>query len=245
MLRDPADGYSLMLSGVNSVVTNLLALPNAGYDPFKDIQLLTVLVSTPLVLVVSADSPIRTFEDFLKAARAKPGSLSYGSWGVGSSLQLTTETLADLAGIEVNHVPYKGSAPALVDLISGRLDFMLDLPQSSLPFLRSGKLRALGVSSTAVTPLLPNVEPISTWVPGYSFYNWNGIYARSGIPDEAKVKLQAAMAKALTEPETAKRITDSGNFPQPPLTDAQITQMLRAEDKRLREIVAKRKIQFN
>src|SRR5450830_1302921 len=162
------------------------------------------------LLVVNASSPFRTLDELLAAARAKPGSLSYGSAGIGSSNHLSGELLAIKAGVTMTHVPYRGSALAMNDLLGGGLQFMFDAPNTSTPYLRAGKLRALGTTGRKRHRLFPDLPAIAESVPGYEFSGWMGLMAPAGLPKPIQQRLAAETEKGLATPGTGDSLSALG-----------------------------------
>jgi tripartite-type tricarboxylate transporter receptor subunit TctC len=242
LLRDPADGYSVLIAGAPSFIQNPLLLKNIHYDPKKDIQLLLPLSDMPMMMVVPASHPAKTVKEFIAHAKANPGRMTFGSTGTGGSVHLSTELFEQMARVDLTHVPYKGSAPAITDLLTGRIDVMFDGPTTSLPHVKSGKLRLLGVTSRERAPFVPEGVPIGETVPGYQSTLWFGLITRRGIPDEAATKIKAAADKALLDPEFQKQLIDLGNLPRKPMTATQIDGFLAAEDRRWTDLIKSRNI---
>jgi len=163
--------------------------------------------------VVPASSPIRTLDDFIREARANPGKLSYGTAGNGSSNHLAGELFGGQIGAPLLHVPYKGSAPALADLLGGQLNFMFDPINTAAPQIRGGKLRALGVGTTRRTKLMPDVPPISDTLRGFEATTWVGLLAPAGTPKEIVSRMQQEVEKVLRSPEVQERLSLSGAEP--------------------------------
>ena len=196
--KAPPDGYTLLLgsSGPMAIAPNLIK--NAGYDPRKDFTPIMNVAGVAQALVVSADSKYRTVQDFVADARARPGQLSYGSGGNGSTQHLTMEMLKQRAGISVVHVPYKGTAPAYTDLIGGQLQALFDSAPGVVPFLQAGKVRVLAVSTAKRTPTWPDVPTLAeSGFPGFDVLGWLGIVAPRGLDSGIQKKLHDDLQKAL------------------------------------------------
>ncbi|HEX2546026.1 MAG TPA: tripartite tricarboxylate transporter substrate binding protein [Ramlibacter sp.] len=197
------DGHTLLLgvTGSNAIAPSLY--PRLPYDPLKDFAPVSQVVTAPLVLAVNASSPIRTVRDYIAAARSKP--VSYGTPGNGTSMHLTGEMFALAAGVKLLHVPYKGSAPALNDLLGGTLESMFGDFLVLLPQVRAGKVRAIAVSSQRRHPMLPDVPTIAeSGVPGFADFeasSWQGLYAPAATPREVIARLNAETVKALDSPD--------------------------------------------
>lgn len=214
LAKSPADGYNLLIGG-NGLASNTAVYPNAGYDMQRDLTPVAYVGYAPLIMVVPAESKLKSLQDVMAQAKAKPGSITYASAGNGSSAHLGAELLKDTAKIDLLHVPYKGGAPAIVDLIGNRVSLMLLDPPQALPHLRSGKLRALVVGSAKRLDLLPEVPTLME-----SGYNveatvWWGIVAPAGTPKPIVSKLNAEINKALTLPDVKKNLAELGVTPQP------------------------------
>ena len=242
LLRDPADGYSVLIAGAPSFIQNPLLLKNVRYDPKKDIQLLVPVSDMPMMMVVPTSHPAKTVKEFIAMAKANPGKMTFGSTGTGGSVHLSTELFEQVAKIDLTHVPYKGSAPAMTDLLSGRIDVMFDGPTTSLPHVKAGKLRLLGVTSKDPASFAPDGTPIIESLPGYQSTLWFGLIMRTGIPEDAAKKLKAAADKALLDPVFQKQVSDLGNLPRKPMAVEQITSFLVHEDQRWTDLIKSRNI---
>lgn len=206
----PADGYTFAMSSVGtlSIVPHLYA--KVGYDPVKSFTPITLLGEYANVLVVGADQPYKTVAELVKAAKDSPGKINFGSSGNGSSNHLSAELLASLTGAKFTHVPYRGTGPALTDLIAGRLNFMFDVTNNSLPWIQSGKLRALGVTSPSSARQLPGVPSISQTVPGYEVLGWIGLIGPAGIPPKVVERLSAELEKIMLMPDFVAQFANFG-----------------------------------
>lgn len=199
--RSPADGYSLLVVSF-AYGTNLSLRNNLPYDTVKDFTPVVSLGATPNLLVVNSNSPFNSLEDVLVYAKAHPGKLSYASSGVGSSPHLSMELMKSMAGIDLVHVPYKGGAPMATDLLGGQVDIMFDNTPNLMPFVKSGKMRALAVTSAAPSPYAPGVPTVAqAGVPGYEMTAWYGLVVRSGTPDAIVQKLNQQVNASLQQPD--------------------------------------------
>ena len=203
-----ADGYTILLCNVSCAAGQFL-VSNSTWNPKAAIAPLIVLGYLPNILVVGPNIKAATLKDFIELAREAPGKLSIATSGSGSSSSLTAELLMAKAGIRMTEIPYRGSSAATPDLISGRVDAMtMGLPES-LALVRSGKLRALGVTSTERAPSLPDVPTIAeAGVPGYQFLGWLSMFVPKGTPDDIVAKLNAGLNKAVASPALRKRFAD-------------------------------------
>jgi tripartite-type tricarboxylate transporter receptor subunit TctC len=243
LLADPADGYSVLVGGAPSFIQNPLLMKNVHYNPKTDIQLLVPVSDMPMMMVVPTNHPAKSVQEFIALAKASPGKLTFGSTGTGGSVHLSTELFEQVAKVDLTHVPYKGSAPAMTDLLTGRIDVMFDGPTTSLPQVKAGKLRLLGITSKDKAPFVPDAAPIADSLPGYQSTLWFGLITRKGVPDEAAQKIKAAMDKALLDPAFQKQVQDLGNLPRKPMTAQQIDGFLSAEGKRWGDLIKSRNIQ--
>ncbi len=210
LAKMPADGYSIGFAHTGSLAIGPQLYKNVSYDPLRDLTPIARLCKYVNLLVVNANSPYRTLADLLAAARASPGALNYGSAGISSSNHLSGELLAMKAGVSMTHVPYRGSALAMNDVLAGGLQFMFDAPNTSTPLLRSGKLRALGTTGRERHPKFPDLPTIAETVPGYEFSGWMGIMAPPGLPRVLQARLTAEAEKALAAPDTGDRLATLG-----------------------------------
>ncbi len=201
--KSPADGHTLLLgvTGSNAIAASLY--PKLPYDTLKDFAPISTVVSAPLVLAVNASSPIKTVRDYIAAARAKP--MTYGTPGNGTSMHLTGEMFDQAAGVRLTHVPYKGSAPALNDLLGGTLESMFGDFLVLLPQIKAGKVTPIAVTSTRRHPMLPEVPTIAeSGVPALAQFeatSWQGLFAPAATPRDVVAKLNADVVKALEAPD--------------------------------------------
>lgn len=210
--RAKADGYTIMLATVASHGWNSALYPALNYKPIDDFAPVGLINTSPGTLLVAAGSPYHSIRELVDAAKARPGKLNYGSAGVGSSQHMAGAMLKKLAGIDVAHIPFKGVAPALTELMSGRLDFIITT--GAIPFVQSGKLRALAVAAHQRLPGLPDVPTFEeAGVKGFYTDNWYGLVAPAGTPRGALDILNAALGKALQDPEVQKQFVEQGTFP--------------------------------
>ncbi len=204
------DGYTiLMMSLTYTVLPSLFSkLP---YDPVKDLTPVTMVASAPLMLVVHPSLPAKSVQEFIAYAKANPGKLNFGSGGPGATPHLAGEMLKSMAGLQVTHIPYKGGAPALADLIGGQIQFMLENIPGTLPFAKAGKLRALAVTDLKRSPLLPELPTLDeSGIKGYQIVGWNGLFVPAGTPQAIVNRLYAAVASALALPDVKERLSILG-----------------------------------
>ncbi len=209
------DGYTLLLGTVSSQAINP-AMSKVGYDPVKDFVPVSALASIPFVLVAHPGAPYGSVAELLAAARQAPGSISYASAGPGTSNHLAGEMLASAAKLKLLHVPYRGSAPALADVLAGHVPLMFDLQTTSLPNIATHKLKPLAVTGSRRSPLLPEVPTVAeSGLPGFEVSAWFGVFAPAKLPPPLRQQLSAAMAKVLEDPALAQRLRDIGAEPDP------------------------------
>ena len=210
--RAPADGYTLMLGTGGTMTINPYFIPNLPYDSAKDFLGIALVASTPLYMVVKADSPYRTVNDLVAAAKAAPGELAYGSIGNGSTASIASALLAKAKGIQLIDVPYAGYAPGLTELLAGRLAFMF-VDGSSLARIEQGSLRALAVSTGQRAKRLPNVPTLKEVGADVDIAVWFGVYARAGLPPEAAQRLRQEVRSAIEQPAFRTQLAAFGLEP--------------------------------
>ena len=209
--KSAPDGYTLFLAGVGSHAVNPNLHSKLPYDAVKDFAPITLVASAPSVLVVNPSVPARSIAEFRAYARANPGKLNYASNGNGSAAQLAAAMYESMAGVRMVHVPYKGIAPAMTDLMSGEVQLMFGTVVALVPHIQAGKLRALAVTSRKRSALLPDVPTIAeSGLPDYQAGSWYGILAPAGTPREVIERLHGAIIKAIRQPEVAKRLAAEG-----------------------------------
>jgi tripartite-type tricarboxylate transporter receptor subunit TctC len=209
VVKSPADGYTLLVHSSGYAI-NAALNPALPYDPRKDLVDVAPLGSQPMVLVVSPASGIRSVQELIAAARAKPGELAYGSSGIGSGAHMNGEKFRIATGVALIHVPYKGGADAINDTIAQRLGFTFNTVTLALPHIREGRLRALGVSSAQRSTLLPDVPTIAESVPGFEFSFWNGLWAPAGTPSPVVERIARDVARAAAQPDMRERLANLG-----------------------------------
>jgi tripartite-type tricarboxylate transporter receptor subunit TctC len=234
--RAPADGYTLLMATISTHGINPV-MGSVPYDPVKDFEPVTDVADTPNVLSVSTSTPYKTLADVLAAARANPGTLTFGSTSPGGSPHMSGELLKAMTGVDLLHVPYKGAGPMLIDLIGGQIQMGFDNLPSSMPYIRSGKIRPIAVTTTERWPGAPEIPTMAeSGVPGYEVSAWFGLVAPAGTPKPVVDRLQKAVAQVLAEPELAKKILDLGAR-QVGNTPEAFTAMIDAELQKWRKVV--------
>jgi tripartite-type tricarboxylate transporter receptor subunit TctC len=211
--KSPPDGHTLLVTPAPfTIVPSLIAkLP---YDPAKDFEPITLINTTPLVVVVHPGVPAKSVKELIALAKAKPGALNYGSSGAGGSNHLAGELFNAMAGVKTVHIPYKGNAPALTDLLGGHVDLVYNGLTSALPFIKSGKLRALAVTSLNRSGALPDVPTLDeAGLKGFQAVAWNGLTAPARTPQAVVAKVNADVMKIMKSPELAERLKAEGSDP--------------------------------
>lgn len=233
---DP-DGYTLLLGSVGSHAINQSLYKKLPFDPIKDFAPVSLVVTYPLMLIVNPQVPAKTVQELLDYARKNPGKLSLASSGNGTSMHLAGEMLVRQAGINAPHVPYKGSAPALSDMMGNHVQVMLDTLITAKPLVESGKLRALGVTSKTRSPLMPSLPTLDeSGLPGYEATGWTGILVPAKTPPEIVAKLNAAIVEALKSPDLREAFEKQGLDPSAS-TPAEFGTFIRAETDKWGKII--------
>jgi tripartite-type tricarboxylate transporter receptor subunit TctC len=208
--KSPADGYTLVLCNIGSHGIGPSLYKKLGYDPIAGVTHIGLIGVTPNVLAVHPSVPANTVAEFIAYAKANPGKLSYGSSGVGTSTHLGVELFKSLTGVNIVHVPYKGGAASSADLAGGQVQLVITNLPEQVAYIKSGRTRALGVSTTKRSPAFPDVPSISDTVPGYDVTVWYGLCGPGGMPRPLVQQINADLQKAVSSPETAKRLNDAG-----------------------------------
>jgi tripartite-type tricarboxylate transporter receptor subunit TctC len=237
MLDAQADGYTILMSSVSThaIGPHLYAKP--PYDPMKDFTAITEVSVTPTVLMVSGTLPVNSLKEFIALAKARPGKLNYGSSGVGTQFHLSGELLKLLAGIDMAHIPYKGTALVYPDLFSGQVSMMFDTLSVALPFIKAGRVKALGVTGAKRTPTLPDVPTIAeAGVAGFNADLWLGVWGPAKLPQEITDKLASEIARLLKLPDVRERLAAQGMEPVGN-TPAQFAEFVRRENAQWSKVV--------
>lgn len=233
------DGYTLFFSTTGALVINPHLYPQLRYDPIKDFTPVGPVASSANVLVVNPSVPAHTVKELIELAKAKPGELTYGSSGVGSSSHLAGAMLESITGTKFTHIPYKGSAPAVTDLVGGRISMMIDNIPSHVQLAKAGKVRPLGVSGLKESPLFPGIPTIAeAGVPGYDVTIWYAILGPAGLPDEVVAKLATLIRKVVDTPDMKASLQAIGSDPFLQ-TPAEFAAFVRGENKKWGDIVKK------
>jgi tripartite-type tricarboxylate transporter receptor subunit TctC len=233
--RAPADGYTLLVIGANNPINTTL-YDKLGFDLLRDFTPVAGIYRVYQVMEVNPAFPARTVPEFIAYAKAHPGKINFGSAGTGSVAHVTGEWFKMMAGIDMQHVPYRGAPLALADLLGGQVQVMFDNLPSSIDHIRAGRLRALGVSTPASLELLPGVPPIGDFLPGFETSAFAGLGAPAGVSHAFVDKLNAGVATALADPKLVARIIDLGGVPMP-MTPAEFGRFLAAETEKWRKVI--------
>jgi len=212
------DGYTLFMvtqTLINAMILNEKTFP----DLAKDFAAVSLVATTPLVLVVNPSLPVKSVSQLIALAKARPNQINYGSGGIGASPHMSGELLAKMAGIKIIHVPYKGEAPALVDLLGGHLPVMFSNLTAAIPMVQAGKLRAIGVTSKEPAPAVPGVPPVAETLPGFEVLGWFGLVAPLATPRDVIARVNSEVNKALARADVkekfaAQGLTPSGDTPE-------------------------------
>jgi tripartite-type tricarboxylate transporter receptor subunit TctC len=210
--RAAPDGYTLLMVP-STLALNSVLYKKVPYDPVRDFAPVTLAAIAPNILIVNTALPAKSLAELIALAKRKPGALSYGTPGVGTSPHMAMELLNSMAGIDIQHVPYKGTAPALTDVMSGQIAAMFANALTARPQIDSGRVRALAVSGPKRIEALPNVPPVADTVPGYEAMQWYGLVAPAGTPPAIIARLNAEALKALRSDEMKERLALDGAEP--------------------------------
>jgi tripartite-type tricarboxylate transporter receptor subunit TctC len=211
LAKAPADGYTIMVGSSAEVALNVALYPKMPYDPVKDLAPITLATVTPMALVVHPSSPITSVKEYLAAASAKPGAMTFGSSGSGSPHHFAGEWLKMLAHVDIVHVPYKGSGPLMTDLLGGHTPSGFATLLPAMQHVKSGKLRALAVTTQKRVNLLPDVPALSETVPGFDITQWNAVWAPAGTPPDVLDKLSTEIIRIVQSAEYKARMAEQGS----------------------------------
>ncbi len=233
--KSPPDGYSVVLGAVGAFAVNMTLYPKMPYDVLRDFAPVSLVAIVPMVLVVNPGLPVKTPKELVELAKSKPGKLSYGSAGNGTSIHMSAEMFKAMTGIDMAHVPYKGAAPAMTDLIGGQVQLMFADATSVIPHVKSGKVRA--VAATKHVEAMPEVPTFTqSGFPSYDPTVWYGVFAPAGTPRDVVVKLNAGIAKSLQARDVRERLIGLGAQPTSSAPE-EFTEFVRAEISRWGKVV--------
>jgi tripartite-type tricarboxylate transporter receptor subunit TctC len=240
--KSAPDGYTLLMGTVGTHAINQALFAQSGskmpFDPAKDFVPITLVAGVPNVMVINPKLPVNSVEEFIAYAKARPGQLNMASSGNGTSIHLAGELFKTVTGTYMVHFPYRGSAPAVTDLIAGNMNVMFDNLPSALPHIKSGRLKALAVTSRTRSPALPNVPTVeeAAGLKGFDASSWFGLFAPAGTPRPIVDKVQADVARALSQPEVRERFVGQGADPGGNTPD-QFAAFIRAETDKWTRVV--------
>ncbi|MBO1110842.1 Bug family tripartite tricarboxylate transporter substrate binding protein [Bordetella petrii] len=211
--RSAADGYTFLITPNNLLTMNpyVYQKTGVGYDPIKDFAPVSLVATGPILLAVNAELPVNSVKELIAYAKANPGKLSYASAGVGTPHHLSAELFKSLTGVDMVHVPYKGAVPAVSDLAAGRVQVMFGIPNSLMPFVKTGQLKALAVSSLKPSAMLPDLPTVdASGVPGFNSSLWIGLTAPAGTPAAVIAKVNQGVMRAMQDPEVKASLEAQG-----------------------------------
>lgn len=206
--RAQPDGYTILMGTVATHALNPLILKQKPYDPVEDFAPVSLLVIVPNVLAVNPELPVNSVQELIDLAKKEPGTLAYASSGNGTPLHFSGELFKHMAGVDIQHVPYKGSGPALTDVLGNQVPIIFDNLPSASGHFSSGGLRPLGVTTAERAPSFPDIPAIAETLPGYETYTWNALFAPKGTPPEVVAELNAAAVAAMADPAVAARMKE-------------------------------------
>jgi tripartite-type tricarboxylate transporter receptor subunit TctC len=208
------DGYTLLVSSGTTFTVNPAIRNNLPYDPVKGFDPIGIAGRTGLILLANSEVPVQTVKQFVDYVKASPGKYAYGSYGTGTTAQFAGETILNAAGLKMTHVPYKGSAPAMTDLMGGQIPFSVDTVSAAVAQLKSGKIKAIAVTTDKRSSLLPNVPTLAeSGYPEVNMDTWLIVAAPKGLPSDVKARLEKALAVTVADPETRAKLTAQGMEP--------------------------------
>ena len=243
--RSRPDGTSLVLASNGALVILPHLMPRLGYDPLRDLAPVSLVLTVPQILVARNTLPIRSLQELIAEAKRRPGGLSYGSTGTGTAPHLATELLRLRAGITLTHVPYRGAAPAITDLIGGQIDLMVGDVTVLLPQIRSGAVAALAIAASARSPMLPEVPTMAeAGLPDVESEGWYALFAPAGTPPDRVARLQGAARAAVEDPATAASLRALGTTLVGG-TPGELATLLRAESAKWGGVVRDAQIQLD
>ena len=236
--KSPADGYTLLMGAVATHAINPTLYAKLPYDPVKDFAPVALVAQVPNILVVNPSVPARSVRELIDLVRARPGYLNFGSGSTGSTGHLAGELFNTMAGVKMVHIPYKGGAPAMADLLAGQVQLMFDNLANALPQVKAGRLRALAVTTLARSPAMPELPTIAeSGLPGFDLTTWFGVMAPARTPPEIVVKLNAEIVRALNAKDMRERLEKMGAEPPPNNTPERFAAFIGSEAAKYAKVV--------
>ena len=237
------DGYTIMMGNISTLAINTAMFADLPYDPDKDFDAISMVSAQPLLVTVNASLPIHSVRDLVDHLRAKPDSLNFGS--AGASLQLATEAFIQAAGVTMTHVPYKGSGPAMTDLIAGHIEVLFDAVSSLQPFVQDGRVRALAITSRTRSPLFPDLPTLDELgLPNSEVNSWQGVVAPAGTPPEAIQRLNEVIRETLEDPQIKETFAKQG-ITATPSTPQELKEFARQEAERWQNVAKQAGVEPN
>ena len=242
--KAPPDGYTLFMTSGSVVAANQHMFRKLNWNPEKDLTAITNVASGPQIIAIHPSVPAKSVKDLIALAKSKPGTLTFGSAGIGTQTHLAAENFIYTAGINATHIPYKGEGPAMVDLVAGQIAFVTPNLSAAIGYVQQGRLRALGVTSKQRVPQLKDVPAVAETLPGFENLGWFGLMAPAGTPATVIDKVYRDTAKALEAGDLRKRFDDLGMAPvgNPP---AEFEKAIREESARWAKVIRARKLEVN
>lgn len=236
--KAPADGYTILMATSTTMAINSAVFKKLSYAPLIDLSPVSMVATVPFLLVINSELPVQSIADLVKLAKSKPGELSYGSSGPGSAAHLFMQQFASTTGVKLTHVPYRGTSPALYDVVAGRTQMMFADVSTALPLVRSGKLRALGVSTSKRLPNAPDLPTLAeNGVPGYEASSWQMVVIASKTPKEIVARLSEALRQVQADPAFQAQTAARGVIPDAGQTPEELTKFVAEEIKRWAKVV--------
>jgi tripartite-type tricarboxylate transporter receptor subunit TctC len=237
--KSPADGYTIMGGTISTHAINASLYSNLPYDPVRDFAPITLIVRVPNILVVNPELPAKDVRELIALLKANPGKYSFASSGNGTSQHLSGELFKTMTGVEMQHIPYRGSPPALADVVGGQVAMTFDNITTAWPLVKGGKLRALAVTTAKRSPIAPNVPTLAeSGLPGYEIGSWQGVFAPAGVSTEIVKRLNAEIVRIINAPDVRQKLVDMGAEPAPN-TPEEFAAMVKAEVAKWADVVRK------
>jgi tripartite-type tricarboxylate transporter receptor subunit TctC len=244
VVRSAPDGYTILFATGGSMSIAPAIGIKASYNVFTDLAPISLLVINPQILVLHPSLPAHSVRELVKLAKSKPGAINYASVGPGSPNHLGMELLKYMTGIDMTHIPYKGTAPAVTDVLAGHVSLMFNSMPSVLPHVRSGRLKGIAVSSAKRTPAAPEIPTVGESVPGFEYVTWYGLFAPVAVPKDIIAKFNGEVVRILQDREVARRFAAEGAEPAPGTPD-QLAKFMRAEHEQWKKTIAAAHLKLN